>query len=312
MRLATLGAKIRIVGRGEPVGQYLAAVLAAAIGLRPAEELGLHHASADGMIHFAAAAIENDRLAIVFAFLAADLAEESGKAVVVVHRPAVEGMVVALGALHAHAHENLGHVLGRLERVALDLVEVGRRRGEGAAAGGEQLPHDLVQRHVAGDLLGKPVGIEIDRLVADIRRSAGADHEQFGPFHGPDFGKRLPLQKTIDKLRPLVGRFVVEEGAIFVLAGQHAGDVDRRPPQEDLVAAYFTGQDAKLPQLGVDQLIDVIGGRNCGRHVVQTEGKHDRRLPTVLVSKGQNKCLAPIGGGDQPAGATGAELSLLL
>ena len=154
------GGEEGIVGRGQPVGQHLAAVLAVAIGLRPAEEFRFHHAAADGMVHLAAAAIEDDRLAIVFALLAADLAEEGGEAVVVVHRPAVEGMVVALGALHPHAHEDLGHVLGRLQRVGLDLVEIRRRRGERAAAGGQQLPHDLVQRHVAGDLLGQPGGIE--------------------------------------------------------------------------------------------------------------------------------------------------------
>ena len=70
------------------------------------------------MRHLAAAAVEDDRLAVVFALLAADLREEGGEAVVVVHRPAVERMVVALGALDAHAHEDLGDVLGRLQRVA--------------------------------------------------------------------------------------------------------------------------------------------------------------------------------------------------
>ena len=50
--------------------------------------------------------------------LAADLGEERGEAVIIVHRPAVERMVVALGALNAHAHEHLGDVLGDFQRVA--------------------------------------------------------------------------------------------------------------------------------------------------------------------------------------------------
>ena len=188
------------------------------------------------MVNFAAAGIEDDRLAGVLAFLAADLAEKRGEAVIVVHRPAVEGMVVALGALHAHAHENLGHVLRRLERFALDLVEVRGGRGECAAAGSENLADDLVQRHVAGDLLREPVRIEINRLVAHVDRAARADHEQFGPFHGPDFGKRLALQQAIDELGPFVGRLVAEEAAVFVLGRQQAGDVDRRAAEEDFVA----------------------------------------------------------------------------
>ena len=79
------------------------------------------------MLHFTATAVEHNRFAIVFPLLAANLAEERGKAVVVVHRPAIERVIVALRALSLDPHEDLGHVLGRLERVAFNLIEIRRR-----------------------------------------------------------------------------------------------------------------------------------------------------------------------------------------
>ena len=74
--------------------------------------------------------------------------EPRGHAVVVVLRPALERVVVALRALHPHAEEQLGRRLGEALRVLGDAVVVGRRVGERVAAGGEQLAHDLVERRV--------------------------------------------------------------------------------------------------------------------------------------------------------------------
>ena len=200
-RLATLVAKSGLSARGQPFGQHLAAVLALDVGRGAAQELRRHRLPGHRVRHLAAAGVEDDRLAIVLALLAADLGEERREAVVVVHRPAVERMVVALGALRANAHEHLGHVLGRLQRVALDLVEVRGRVAERAAGGAEQLPDHLVQRHVRGDLVGQPVGVEKHRLVADL--VARLDHQQFGPLHGPDLGELLALQQPVDQLGPL-------------------------------------------------------------------------------------------------------------
>ncbi len=46
--LARLVAKYGFSRRGEPLGQDFAAVLAGDVGRRAAEELGRHHAAADG------------------------------------------------------------------------------------------------------------------------------------------------------------------------------------------------------------------------------------------------------------------------
>src|SRR3954466_7476820 len=98
--------------------------MALAVGSRAAEELWRHHAAANEVINLAAARIEDDRLARIGGRLTANLREERGKAVVVVHRPAVERMVMALGTLNPHAHKYLGHVFRNLEPVLLHLVIV--------------------------------------------------------------------------------------------------------------------------------------------------------------------------------------------
>ena len=62
------------------------------------------------MPYFTTAAVVDDCLPGILAPLAANLRKESGKTVVVVHRPTVERMVMALGTLNPHAHEHLGDV----------------------------------------------------------------------------------------------------------------------------------------------------------------------------------------------------------
>ena len=84
----------------------------------------------------------------VIGLLAADLHDEGLEAIVVIHRPAVERMVVALRALKAHSHEYLGDIFRNLQRVALDLIVIGGRIRKRAAVGGEEFLHDLVERHI--------------------------------------------------------------------------------------------------------------------------------------------------------------------
>ena len=65
------------------------------------------------MTHAAATAVVNNGFPIILTRLATDLRKQRSKAVIIIHRPAVKRMVVALGALDAHAHENLSGVLGQ-------------------------------------------------------------------------------------------------------------------------------------------------------------------------------------------------------
>ena len=84
------------------------------------------------MLHVAAAAIVNNNLPWILRVLATDLREEGGERVIVIHGPPVEWMIVALGTLNAHAHEDLGGILRDLEGVPLNLVVIGGRTLEGA------------------------------------------------------------------------------------------------------------------------------------------------------------------------------------
>jgi hypothetical protein len=83
--------------------------------LRCSEEFGFHGLAADEVFDLAFIAIENDVIAGILALFAAELGEERGETVVIIHRPAIERMIVALGALDAHAEKGLGGVLGDLQ-----------------------------------------------------------------------------------------------------------------------------------------------------------------------------------------------------
>ncbi len=122
--------EVRVIRRGDPVGEHLAAVLAFAVRRLAAEEFRRDDAVAHGVLGFAAAAVEDDRLARIFAGLAADLGEEGDEAAVVIHRPAVERMVVALRALDADAEEGLRGVFRELQRIGLELVVIDARAFE--------------------------------------------------------------------------------------------------------------------------------------------------------------------------------------
>ena len=89
----------------------------------------------DEMFNLATATIEHDNLTRVFATFAADLREESGKAVVVIHRPAIQWVVMTLGTLDPHAHEDLGDVLRDLLRIAFHLIVIGSSVLKRASAG---------------------------------------------------------------------------------------------------------------------------------------------------------------------------------
>ena len=114
-----------IVCGGQPRGQDGAAILRASdLRYRATKKLWRHGTATDRVFHIAAAPIEHDHFPRIFRVFAADLREEGRERVVVIHRPSVERMVVALGTLNAHPHEHLRDILGDLQCVALDLVEI--------------------------------------------------------------------------------------------------------------------------------------------------------------------------------------------
>ena len=71
--------------------------------------------------------------------------------VILVLRPALERMIVALVAVEAHGQEQVRRVLHQRRRVAEDLVIGGGRIFEVRAAGGQDLVGKLVVGLIRGD-----------------------------------------------------------------------------------------------------------------------------------------------------------------
>ena len=92
--------------------------------------------------------VVDDGLTIIFTGFPANLREQRGEAVIIVHCPAIKRMIVALGALDAHTHENLSGVLGQFQRIPFHLIEVAGGIAESSTAGAEEFLNNLVHRLV--------------------------------------------------------------------------------------------------------------------------------------------------------------------
>ena len=92
--------------------------------------------------------VVDDGLTIIFTRFPANLREQRGEAVIIIHCPAVKRMIVALGALDAHTHKNLSGVFGQFQRIPFHLIKVAGRIAEGSTAGAKEFLHNLVHRLV--------------------------------------------------------------------------------------------------------------------------------------------------------------------
>src|SRR5262245_47932034 len=101
-KVGEVARKIWIFGRGKPSSKHFAPALVLYFRHSTAEEFGGHSLAGDEMFDFAARAIKHNGLSWIIARFAPDLAKEGCKAIVIIHRPPVERMIVALSALNAH------------------------------------------------------------------------------------------------------------------------------------------------------------------------------------------------------------------
>ena len=210
---------------------------------------------------------------------------------------------MALGALDAHAHEDLGDVLAELQFVELGLVVVDGRIGDGATAGGEQVDDDAVDGHVGADAVGQPVVVE-QRVLVERRGvvalvDAGADLQELGPLHDPELGELLALEEGLDQLGALVGAGVGEEGADLRGRRVEPDHVDGHAAHVFLVRAEAGRQDAELMQALVDGAVDVVelrGGR-AGVDEVLRDDEHLRRHAED-VEPGEDEGRAALAGTD--------------
>ena len=132
------------------------------------QEAGLRFLARARILHRAFSGDKNDLFTFPFVFIAADFTlilndlvvearEQVSPIVIIVLRPTVERMVVALGALQSRAEEHLRGRLGACGWIAAGAIVVGRRRAVGAAAGGNQLANKLIERFVLSDAVADPV-----------------------------------------------------------------------------------------------------------------------------------------------------------
>ena len=127
--------KVWVLRGGEPVCHYDAAIFTARIRFFATEELRLHDAATDQVFNLATVAIKDNRFSRIFTAFAANLREERAETVVVIHGPAVEGMVMTLGTLNSHPHENLGNVFGDFQCISFVLIIVSGSIGKGTTVG---------------------------------------------------------------------------------------------------------------------------------------------------------------------------------
>ena len=184
-----------------------------------------------------------------------DAGEERGHAVVVVLRPALERMVVALGALHANAEEELGGRFRQILRIACDAVKISRRVGERASPGNQQIADDLVEWDISFDLLAQPILVDVRPLLLD---SLAAATQHVGPFQRPEVRIFRAFQQAVDQSGALVAIGAVQEFPGFRNRRNDAAQVEVYPAGELLVAAQLRWRNAEHPQLFEGKMIDVI------------------------------------------------------
>ena len=202
------------------------------------------------------AAIINNLLVGVFSRFLTDLSKERGKAIVIVHGPAVKGVIMALRALNAGAHKNLSDILSALHDIVFQLEVVRGRIFESAAPGCQQVEYDLIKWLITGNLVSEPFIPEKGGFVADLIRiiPGGANLQEFGPLHAPHLCKFLPFQETINQGLSFVWILTFNEFLSLLFRWENSRDVQIDPAREDFITARIGGVNSQLVKLGMNQL----------------------------------------------------------
>ena len=226
--------EVRVVPRGDPGRQLLAAGgLLVGLVVARERELGRRHLPGPLVLDLAARDVGDDLVERLPLFdgrgakllalacgigLEPDLGEEGRGLVILVLRPALEGMVVALVAVEPDRHEQVRRVLHRLGGIAEDL-EVRRRRVLAVRAAGRQdRAGELVVGRVPGHLIADPLAIGDGSFDA---QELAVHVEQVGPLVGPVLDVLLAADQAVDQLLAL--------GAGVAGVGQEG--LERPPPR---------------------------------------------------------------------------------
>src|SRR5437773_3760871 len=93
--------------------------------------------------------------------------ENVGPVVIIILRPFVERMIVALGAAQLGSEEDLRNGLGAGDRLANGAIKIRRRIEIGAAARGDEFARELVERLVLRDALAYPAMKRLDAFAVE-------------------------------------------------------------------------------------------------------------------------------------------------
>ena len=105
---------------------------------------------------------------------------------------------MALRALDADPQEELRRRLGRVFRRARDPVEVGRGRVDRVPPAGQDLPCELVERPVFGEL---PHEVAVEVVHAPLGDRLPIAAHDVGPLQRPEARELVAFQQGVDELR---------------------------------------------------------------------------------------------------------------
>ncbi len=196
---------------------------------------------------------------MIFHDFVIDPREHSRPIVVILLRPAVERVVVALRAPKPHSQKHASRRLGPHVRVAMRPIEVGRWHVVRASPRRQQFAYHLVQRASLGKVLPQPAVKHLDAALVEHLFLVA---QQVGPQQCPAIGELRPRQQLVDQPGSLVVSSVRHECASFVGSRQHSQDIEKRAADEGGIVRRRRGIHVQRAQLVVNVAVDVIVG--CG------------------------------------------------
>ena len=186
--------------------------------------------------------------------LASDVAEKGGQAVIVVLGPDVEWVIVTARALEANSEEDLSHGLSGRHRVAVGAMKTRRRVLPVRAQAGDDLPRQVVERDIAGQLVAQPALKDPGPLLTHRLLFVA---QQIGPLERPEIGEFGTVDELVDRaFRAYQDRSSRENARAIAGSGRRpiASRNARRRKMES--SQTEDGLTLQGPQLGEDERID--------------------------------------------------------
>ena len=238
------------------------------------------------------------------------LSEKGSRLKILVLRPALEGMVVALVAVEPHAQKEVGRVFHGGCRIAERLEVGGGRVLPVGAGGGEDVAGKLVIGRVGGDLVADPLPQAVCALGAEELR---VHLQQVGPLVGPVLDERIARQEPAHEFMPLRAGVagIGEEGPHVCRRRRQAGEVERDPPQEVGIGAEQGRFDLHGLPLGGHEVVDRaprFSLRRCEARAVAHHGERHGNVGALVA--GEDRRLAPPERRDKPGAIRGGDLQV--